>query len=240
MFKKSFFAVFALFILFCSGINASEVQESTLHVESATQNDVAPDTVKIRFYVENSGINLSDLKDKNDKIVNSAIVKIKEKLSANDSIKTIALSVNSVYNYKDKIRIFQKYEVKNGFEVKLKNLNIISEIIKLAVDNGVNRVDGLAFSLEDSETHCNELITQAVKKARLKAQITANAADSQILKVKNLNPYCSVSGNTPRPRYYMNATMAKDSLAGETSAIETIEPGSINIRAGVNITYYLK
>ena len=45
--------------------------------------------LKIKFYVENSGINVTDVKAKNDKIVNTAITEIKKKLKADESVKTI-------------------------------------------------------------------------------------------------------------------------------------------------------
>ena len=239
MFKKVLGVAFASVLCLMISANASEVQESIINVESSSQKEVLPDTATIRFYVQNSGLSVSDIKKKNDEIVNLAISKIKEKLTPQEQIKTIAFSVNTVYNYKDKVRVFQKYEVKNGFEVKLKELDKISQIIKIAMDNGVKRVDGLNFSVENSENYCNELMAEAVKKAKNRAMIVAQASDTQLLKVKNINPYCSINQNVQRPRFY-NATMAKASASDEAVALETIEPGAINIRAGVNMSYYLK
>ncbi len=62
-------------------------------------------------------------------------------------------------------------------------------------------------------------------------------------KPKNVNPYCSLNSSFIQPRYLTNS-MAKsagsfDGAAMEDS-IESIEPGSINVRAGVNMSYYLK
>ena len=221
---------------------ASEVQESTISVESTVNSDIEPDTVKIKFYVENSGTNLADIKNKNDKIVNAAINEIKKKLKANETIKTTAFRVNNIYSYKDKIRIFQKYEVVNGFEVKLKDLSKTSEIIKIAMDSGVKRVDNLNFYIEDGQKTCNDLMIDATKTAKERASILAGAAGEQLGKAKNINPYCSLNSNYVQRQFYTNSFMAKSATdgAGEESAVESIEPGTINVRAGVNMTYYLK
>ncbi len=219
------------------------VQESTISVDSSINSDVEPDTLKVKFYVENTGTNITDIKNKNDKIVNSAIVEIKKRLGANESIKTIAFRVSNIYSYKDKIRIFQKYQVTNGFEVKLKDLSKASEIIKIAMDNGVKRVDNLDFYIENSEATCNNLMKQAAAMAKNRASIVATATGAALLKPKSINPYCSLNSNYVNRRVYANAMMkssADGAMAEAQEAIETIEPGTINVRAGVNMTYYLK
>ena len=218
------------------------VQESTISVDATANSDIEPDTLKVKFYVENSGINLADLKTKNDKVVNAAINEIKKKLNQNESVKTIAFRVSNVYSYKDKVRIFQKYQVTNGFEVKLKELSKVSEIIKIAMDNGVKRVDNLNFYIENSENACNNLMKNATAIAKNRATIVAAAAGATLGKPKTINPYCSLNNNYINRNVYSNALMAKSSMDGAVGeeAIESIEPGTINVRAGVNMTYYLK
>jgi len=238
--KKLFISLFALSLAFLP-VQSSEIQEATISTDSTVNSDIAPDTATIRFSVENSGMNIADIKAKNDKIVNTAIAEIKKKLTPNDSIKTVNYRVNSVYSYKDKIRIFQKYEVTNGFEVKLKDVNKVSEIINIATSNGIKNVSGLNFSLSDGEKVCNELMAKAIKTAKTRAEFLANAAGTSVVRIKSINPYCSQNSTYVQPRYLSNAMMKSASLsdgAGET--VESIEPGSINVRAGVNMTYYLK
>ena len=106
-----FFGIFSL-PLFAHECNC---QESLINTEATVNREIAPDTAKIRFSVENSGLNLDSLKEKNDKIVNSAIVAIKAQLNKDESIKTTNFNVRNVYSYKDKVRVFQKYVV-YGFE----------------------------------------------------------------------------------------------------------------------------
>ena len=103
--KKLFISLVALAFSFIPV--RAEIQEATLSTDISVNSDIAPDTATIRFTVENSGTNIADIKAKNDKIVNNAITEIKKKLGKDDTVKTITYRVNSVYSYKDKIRIFQ-------------------------------------------------------------------------------------------------------------------------------------
>ena len=234
------FALLALFLAIMSLNVNTFAQESTLTTDAQINKEVSPDTAKIRFYVENTGSNLEDIKQKNDKIVNDVITKIKQNLNQNESVKTIAFRVNNVYANKDKSSIFQKFQVTNGFEVKLKDLNKVSEIIKIALDNGVTMVDSVDFSIEDGEKECNQLITSAINMAKNRAQVVAKASGSEILKVKNINPYCSLTTNYVQPRF-LNASLEKAMDSSSMgSSIETIHPESINARANVSMTYYLK
>lgn len=234
-------ALFALLITFL-GFNFNTLaQESTLSTEAVINQDVSPDTAKIRLYVENTGSNIEDIKQKNDKTVNDVISKIKQKLSPNESVKTIAFRVNSVYSNKEKSSLFQKYQVTNGFEVKLKDLNKVSKIIKIALDNGVTMVDRVDFSIEDGEKVCNELMTSVISMAKNRALTVAKASGNELLKVKNINPYCSLTTNYVQPRF-LNSSLAKtaDMASSGGSMLETINPGTISARASVNMTYYLK
>ena len=236
--SKIFVALFAFSLIF-TPVSGIEVQESTISIEASKVSEVAPDVAIIRFYVENSGVNLTDIKEKNDKTVNQAINAIKAKLSSDESIRTVAFSVNNIYSYKDKIRIFQKYEVKNGFEVKLKDLSKISEIINIAMDNGVKNIDQLSFALSHSEKACNNALVETIKIAQTRANTLSSALGVQIGKVKSVNPYCSVTTNNSTPRFYSNTYSAKAD-SSEGSVIDSIEPGMLNVRSSINMVYYLK
>ena len=54
--------LFTIFVL--NPVFANQIQESIINVDMQAKKEVAPDTAVIRFFVENSGINLADLKAK--------------------------------------------------------------------------------------------------------------------------------------------------------------------------------
>ena len=86
------------------------------------------------------------------------------------------------------------------------------------------------------------MMAQAVKIAKNRAQHLSSAAGTQLEKVKTINPYCSLSSSNVRTisnKVYM-ANAAMDAAGASQTEMETIEPGTINARASVNMTYYLK
>ena len=109
------------------------------------------------------------------------------------------------------------------------------------MEKGVKNVTGINFIIEDSETVCNSMMADAIKMGKKRIQHLASAAGTSLDKAKSINPYCSLSSSHTQPRFnkvYSNAAM--DSAAVESSSLETIEPGAINVRASVNMVYYLK
>ena len=238
MYKKMALCLLSLSLLMPFGY-ALEEKDSTLSIEYSMTKSIAPDTATIKFYVENTGMNVADIKERNDKIVNDAISKIKPNLGEKEQIKTVAYRVNNIYSYKDKVRIFQKYEVLNGFEVKLKDLNKVSKIIKIAIDSGVKRVENLSFTLENPEIECNNLLAQTAKGAKTRAQVVASSLGETLGGVKHANPYCSTN-SISRPRYFNSMAKGEADSAQTTQMLETIEPGEINLKANINMTYYLK
>lgn len=242
MFKKAVLSLL-FFSIILMPVFSSDLKESTLTIDASINNEVAPDCAKIRFSVEDSGINLANLKEKNDKIINDAISAIKLQLNNDETVKTTAFNVRNVYSYKEKVRVFQKYSITNSFEVKLKDLTKVSKIINVAMQNGVKNVDSVSFMVENSENVCNQMMAQAVKIAKNRAKYVANSADSEIDKIKSINPYCSLSSANANNRIYKNygANATMDLAAAETSSVvEPIEIGSINARANVNMIFYLK
>ena len=238
MFKKLAIMLFVLSfapVSFC----ADDVQESILNTEATVNQEIMPDTAKIRFLVENSGLNVADLKNKNDNIVSNAMNAIKDILGQNEQIKTTSFDVRNVYSQKDKVSIFQKYEVTNSFEVKLKDLEKISKVINLAMEHGVKNVLNVSFTVENNENICNQMMGEAVKIAKNRAQYLSSAAGASLDKIKTINPYCSLSGQNVAQKAKLYSNRAMGALEDSVS-FDAIQPGAINARASVNMSYYLK
>ena len=84
-------------------------------------------------------------------------------------------------------------------------------------------------------------MADAIKMGKKRIQHLATAAGTSIDKAKSINPYCSLSSSHTQPRFNKTYTNAiSDSVASEGAGLETIEPGTINVKASVNMMYYLK
>lgn len=237
--KKALIFLFSTVLMLNFVSFAIEQNESVISSDGVVNENFAPDTARIRFYVENTGMNVADIKAKNDKTTTEAITKLKAVLKTNEEIKTIDFSIDSVYSYKDKVRVFQKYVVRNGFEVKLKDLTKVSDVIQIAMSAGVKEVQNISFSIENSEEICNDLIVKAGIIAKNRAMKLSSALGEQLDKPKSINPYCSLSANNRhyQTKAFMNSVATDGISEASTGAIQV---GDMNVRATVNLTYYLK
>lgn len=215
-------------------------QESVMNVSSVYEREIAPDAVKISFSVTDSGLNIKDIKAKNDNTISNVLALIKKELGQNETVKTTAYSINPVYSYKERVKVFQRYEITNGFEVKLKDLTKISSIIKLATDNGIKNVGNIQFYIEDKNAVSNEAIVEAIKLAKARANVMSNALGSQTLKVKSINVSSSLDNSYSSRRTLSYSSSVAMNSVDSVSEPETIEAGTIKVTAHASIDYYLK
>ena len=116
----------------------------------------------------------------------------------------------------------------------------ITKVVNTAINQGVKNVESINFSIENGEAACNELMSKSIKIAKTRALYLAQSAGATIDKPKSINPYCSLNSSFVQPRYLNSSMKAEASMDSAAGAIDSIEPGTINVRAGVNMTYYLK
>lgn len=218
-------------------------QESLLYANSRVEKEYMPDSALVSFSVKESGLSVKDIKQKNDKIINNAMTNIKKSLSNDETIKTTAFSINPVYSYKDKTRVLQNYEVTNGFEVKLKDISKVSDIIKIAIDSGVKNVGNIQFFIEDKNNITTDMITEAIKVAKEKAATIAKAANVQTVKIKSINTSCSLDNSYSSIRYLSNMkykAATDEAVTASSPDYGTIEAGTIKVSANADLVYYLK
>ena len=115
--------------------------------------------------------------------------------------------------------------------METRQLDKLGQMLQTAVDSGANSIDNLVFSVEDDEVYCNELIEQATKKARQKAQTLAKALDVRIIGIKNATS--SYDKFSARP-FRAGAMMEK------AAPTPPVEPGEIDINARVTVEFLIE
>ena len=79
--------------------------------------------------------------------------------------------------------------------------------------------------------------------AKKRAEIIVASVGEQLGKAKEIHPSCSLDSARVFPRAYSSFAMNKvdsDGAVEQSSAVDVIEAGTINVRASVNMIYYLK
>ncbi len=231
-----------LMFVFCLGTYVYAREGSSLNINTTAYEEYTPNVAEITLTVDTKNKNAAVAANENKRIANNAIEIIKKELDTQngDGIKTRGYNVSPQYQYKDGKSILTGYKVTNSFTVKIKDVAKIGDIINLALNNGVNEVDSLNFSLEGAEQYCNELMARAAKSARERAEVVAKAMNNKIKGVQHASVSCSDQShfNNVAPYRMLNAK-TMDSAGFAENAV-SVEAGSLKINASFNGTFLLK
>lgn len=146
---------------------------------------------------------------------------------ADEAVRTTSFRLFARYNTTAGERTVVGYTAVHDYRVETAP-DRAGEIIDVAVDNGADQIDGVAFTLSEAtrETLREAVLTEAVRTARTDAETIAMAANRSITGVEEIT-IGDAGGPTPELRF--------DEVRG--SAGTTIEPGPVTVQARVQVTY---
>lgn len=218
-------------------------ERGTISVNTAADIEIAPDVAEITFAVKTSDLrSMQKATVLNKEISDKVFAELKAMIDANngDYIKTSDFSANPIYSYQNSKKMFERYEVSNSVIVHTKSIEKVGKMIDNAIAAGATNVDNLSFSVSNYETHCNDLISVASKKAKTRAEVIAKSLSTSILGLNNISTSCSAN-NYNQPRLYMAKNMISDVATESFSSTGTsISNGVIKVYANVNASFYVK
>ncbi|MDD1671491.1 MAG: SIMPL domain-containing protein [Methanomicrobiales archaeon] len=211
---------------------AEEVtSERLIHTSAIGEVTTTPDRVLLSFAVETEHPDAKVAQQKNADAMNALFTALEGAGITKDEMETTGYSIYPVYDETSSIlpQKIRLYRVTNTLLVTLKNSSRAGEIIDLAVTNGANRVNYIAFKLSDEQQRA--LRSQALKDAMLQtrndAEAVAAAGGLSIMGVKEIT---ISSGYVPPVRYDAGYAVAE-------KVATPIEPGDVKVTASVSVTY---
>lgn len=243
--KKNLFAIFLL-LLFALSLPAQAKPQGSIYVDASSNIDLQPDVVEFNVIVttkdktslENAAIANKEISAKVYHDLNTMLDK-----TNGDYIKTIDYSASPNYYYNNGKRIFDRFEVTNTITVHTKKITEVGTFIDKALSLGATNIDSIAFKLEDQNTYCNELLSVATQRAKVKAETVAQASGQKITGIKELRTSCSANSFNRYPQYF-NAKMSVTSSGAYDAAAEAsstmVSGGSMKLYATVNAEFYAK
>lgn len=188
--------------------------------------------------------------DKTNEIMNQLIVKVKKIGIKTEDIQTQNANVyqeteyvpmdNSVSNlmYPQPERGDARkgdWRANNSISIKLREMEKADELLALLNNSGANYVYGPDFSIDNTESASDELLTGAVLNAREKAEKIAAANNQKVGKIISLTE----NGSYPLYMNYKSAMSLTGGGVAETTIDADLEPGSSNISKTVTVTFEL-
>lgn len=208
-----------------------EENKSTLSVSGMGLITVKPDQVSVSLTVETEAETASEALSKNTELMNRVIESIKQLGLEDRELKTTTLSIYPQYYYpKDEPPVLRGYRAVNTVTVTTKKLEVIGLLLDTAVANGVNRIDGVWFSISDELMNSTKLslISLAVEDAKRKAEAALEPLNMSIIGVKNIE-VLDIS----------RWTVARYETSGITLQTTPIYPGEVEITVTVYVTFYV-
>ncbi|MEH7305605.1 SIMPL domain-containing protein [Neobacillus drentensis] len=185
---------------------------------------VQPDTASVNIGIISEGKQLITAQQQNSLEVAKVIESLISLGIAKNHIQTFDYRIESDYDYDQGKQIFRGYKITHILQVKIEDLSNIGKVVDTAVQNGVNNVSHVQFTVKNKEAFYKQTLSLAVNDAIEKAKTIAGTLNVILLPT----PISVVEGgSTVQPVFNTSGTFVK------SMASTQLEPGQIIIKANV-------
>jgi uncharacterized protein len=166
---------------------------------------------------------------RNNELTKNVITAMLEADIAEEDIQTVSYNVSPVYSYKsgEEPKLIG-YKTTHQLSIAVKNLDALGELIDLAMETGMNQIQGIRFDMQHREELQRQAIEAATVDARTKAEAAIKPEGLGLVELQELHVLTSDS-----------ATPTKRNLDGGApeSTGSMVMPGTQSIVAQVQATY---
>lgn len=220
----------------CMPSNAQTNQEllpRIINVNGKAEIKAEPDRAIIRFSVESKNLELNSAKKEVDKVVSNILSMTKTLGVDKKHVKSAQLISRPEYNWKSKKRELIGYYVSRQIEIDLHDLDNLGQLMHDATEMGITNMNSPEFYSSRKDEIYREALATASKNAKANAQVLADALDTKLGKVHQINA-TNVYYNQPQMAQPRMRTMAADV---EMAPQETYQAGEITVVADVNVIF---
>ena len=158
-----------------------------------------PDVALINFTIHTEATTAQSASKPNAEKADAFLNAVKKFLHEGDTVKSTGYRIMPLYTYGDRGKkpAITGYRASNGFQVKIKELVRLGDLIDLATQHGVNDIQGPIWQHSKIDSLVQEASVQALQKAR---QMAEALAQSQGMKIKRLQKVATGVRVMPYPR----------------------------------------
>ena len=188
---------------------------------------VEPDTVMIQLAIVTENEALQVAQAENAETSSQVIQALINIGIPQDHIQTSGFTVNPIYDFVDGNQVLRGYQVEHSLSVESQALDQTGMIIDTAVNNGVNQVSSIQFSVQNKQEYYREALNRAVKDAIEKAKSIADTINLNL----DAKPIKMDEVTSEQPIVYQTFAMEKG------SPTTPIQPGQIEIEATIRAQF---
>lgn len=212
----------------------SRMEGAALVITAEAQVAQAPDLATVTAGVLTEGRTAEAALADNARKMNGVMTSLRQSGIAPRDIQTSNISLNPqyVYNQNEAPRI-TGYQASNTVTVRVRNLSNLGRTLDSLVGQGGNQLQGVSFSIDKADEAMDAARREAMKKARARADLYAEAAGLRVSRIVSI----SEGGAAPPPMpVHMMARMAADVSPAPTP----IAAGEVNVAASVTVMFELR
>lgn len=206
-----------------------------LNLQGEGKVTAKPDMGYISVAVVTESLTAAEAVAANTTAMNKLYAVIDEQKIPRSDVQTSDFSVQPKHVYeKDKEPRISGYVASNQVMVKICFLHKMGGVLDALIKEGANRVGGVSFGVKDSKELLDKARVLAMKDAKDKAKLYADAGGFTIVKFKNISE--SVGGGGGRPMYRAKAASADAVGGGDVP----VSGGELTFQVNVNVTWEIE
>lgn len=228
-------------LLLAATIGAAPAENPrTIQVSGTAEVTVQPDICYLGFVVTSEHKSSAARAYRDNAAVMAAVVAAIRALDVPDKdIKTANLTISPRYRWDDdnrRRRQFEGYEVNNSLAVSLRDITRVSNVLDAAVAAGATTVNNVSFTVENPKQYLVEARVEAVRAAKAKAGVMAEAAGARLGAVRTIIEH-EVGGY--RRLYAQSNVEIGRGFDAEYGAADAVSPGDVRLSQSVTATFEL-
>ncbi len=194
-----------------------------------------PDIAKVDLSIVTDALTSKAAQDENSKKSKAVTDYLKKQDIDNKDIKTTGYNIYPQYKYPQYggQPTITGYQVNQSIEVKLRDLDKVSDVLDGVVSAGANQISKLSFEIDDPEALKTEARQKAIEDAKKKAD---ELEDQLGINLGKIVSFSENTGGYPIPIYY-------DSLKGGMGGGgdgPSVPTGENEIVVNVSLTYQIR
>lgn len=220
------------------GTPAMVPAEGTLLEVSAVGRVVrTPDIATVRAGVVSQGATAAAALGDNARRMAQVVRALKAAGIADRDIATSTVSLQPQYRYaENQPPVVTGYQATNGVSVRFRDIGRAGPVLDALVAAGANQIEGPAMALAEPDAALDAARADAVKRARARAALYAQAAGLRVDRVVSINENGEDAGGSPQPPTPYRARV----MASAQDAATVVMPGETDVTVTLQVRFLLK
>lgn len=230
----------AVLAILAVGATASAAQQDSAVIRSVSvtgqgEASAKPDQAEVSAGVQTFAETVVAASQENQAVLARILEALDEQGIAENDIQTANYNIWAEQNYNDpeKERI-TGYRVSNVVNVKIKEIGKTGEVLAAVTNAGANSINGIQFSVSDTDALELQARQAAMADARARAESLASLAGVELGEVLTI----STSSAPEYPRPYMTGRALEMADAG--APVPGIVPGQQSVSVQIHVTFAIR